>query len=265
MDDNTVGNFLRARRQMVHPGQVGLAVDDGRRVLGLRREEVAMLAGISSDYYLRLEQGRDSHPSDQVLKALARALLLDDEATIYLQRLVTPVPERVFAPSVGSLDEEVFDFLGSWDHTAAYVLNGCLDVLACNLLASRLLPDAIYPGGSMLDQIFSDSAKAFLPNWEDEVVRALASMRERTDPNDPRLHEVVGKFMLREPEFARLWARHDVGTFSNGAGSYYIAEHGLVRLSWQNLAVPSDPRLMLVATFAVPGTPEDDALRSLAA
>ncbi|MDM4761603.1 helix-turn-helix transcriptional regulator [Galbitalea sp. SE-J8] len=259
---NDLGNYLRARRHALRPADVGLTTEPGRRVEGLRREEVARRAGISPEYYLRLEQGRDTHPSDQVLRALAVALGLDDAATAYLQRIADPPPLRSFAPLPGSLDDDVFVFLDGFQDTAAYVINACQDVLAVNDRASRVFTFGAV-GSNMFDTLFSDAARANLPNWDDHVLLALAALRERSDPDDPRLHELVGRLVVTEPDFVRLWGRHDVTVQSSGVGTTWVAGIGLLTLRWQSLAVPGDARLTLVAHYADPGTREEEILRSL--
>ncbi|TIH37369.1 helix-turn-helix transcriptional regulator [Subtercola vilae] len=263
MDNNPVGEFLRARRETVQPEDVGLYVDAGRRVSGLRREEVAQLAGISSDYYLRLEQGKDAHPSDQVVNAIAKALLLDDQATAYLQRLVSPTATHPFAPTLADVDPADLDFLTWWDHSAAYVTNGCQDVLAANALAGRLAPGVYEPGRNLMLALFSDTAKATVSDWETVASEMLAATRERTDANDPRLHEIVGELSLTDTDFRRIWARHDVKTCTHGTTSYPIHGYGVVELRWQQLSIRTDPRLALTTTFALPGSQEETALRSL--
>ena len=259
---NELGNYLRARRQAIRPVDVGLPVVPGRRVDGLRREEVARLAGISREYYLRLEQGRDTHPSDQVLTSLAKALDLDDAATSYLRRIADPPPHRSFAPLPGSLGDDVFVFLDGFEDTAAYVINSCQDVLAVNERASRVFTFGTV-GSNMFDTLFSAAARANLPNWDDHVLLGLAALRERSDPDDPRLHELVGRLLVTEPDFARLWDRHDVTVQSSGVGTTYVDGVGLLTLQWQSLAVPGDAHLTLVAHYAEPGTPAEEALRSL--
>ncbi len=141
---NALGDYLRARREQVRPEDVGLVAGTRRRVAGLRREELALLAGISSDYYLRLEQGRDKHPSPQVLDGLARALQLDVEATEYLHQLASPTGGRrdragVEVAAAGT-DELIEQFA-----MPAIVVSRCLDVLAANQIA-RALSRALLPG-----------------------------------------------------------------------------------------------------------------------
>lgn len=259
---NELGNYLRARRQALRPADAGLPTDDGRRVAGLRREEVALRAGISGEYYLRLEQGRDTHPSDQVLRALARALNLDEAATAYLHRIADPPPLRSFAPLPGSLDDDVFVFLDGFEDTAAYVINSCQDVLAVNDRASRVFTFGAV-GSNMFDTLFSDAARAHLPDWDAHALLALAALRERSDPDDPRLHELVGRLLVTQPDFVRLWPRHDVTVQSSGVGTTSVDGIGLLTLQWQSLAVPGHERLTLVAHFAEPGSQAERLLRSL--
>ena len=140
--ENLIGEYLRARRELVRPQDVGIPDLSGRRrVPGLRREEVAMLAGVSSDYYVRLEQGRDQHPSQQVLDALARALQLDDDATAHLHRLATPPARRRHkTPRPEKVPAGILQLIASWSQSPAYVQGRYMDVLAANPLATALAP-----------------------------------------------------------------------------------------------------------------------------
>jgi transcriptional regulator with XRE-family HTH domain len=140
--DNPIGEYLRARRELVRPEDIGVPdISARRRVHGLRREEVAMLAGVSSDYYVRLEQGRDQHPSPQVLDALARALQLDDAATAHLHRLATPpARRRRKTPPPEKVPAGILGLIASWSQSPAYVFGRYMDVLAVNTLATALVP-----------------------------------------------------------------------------------------------------------------------------
>jgi transcriptional regulator with XRE-family HTH domain len=165
-EDNMLGSYLRARRELVQPDSVGLAVNRVRRVAGLRREEVAMLAGISSDYYLRLEQGRDRHPSIQVLEALARVLRLDQAATDHLLGLASPRPRhRQRHPRRETVPigiQQLLDVLG----LPAFVEGRYFDVLAANSLARSLSPN-LQVGQNRLRAVFLDPAeKALYPDWD---------------------------------------------------------------------------------------------------
>jgi transcriptional regulator with XRE-family HTH domain len=140
--ENLIGEYLRARRELVRPEHVGLPdLASRRRVPGLRREEVAMLAGVSTDYYVRLEQGRDQHPSQQVLDALARALQLDDDAAAHLGRLATPpARRRRKSPRPEKVPAGILQLIESWSQTPALVQGRYMDVLAVNPLATALAP-----------------------------------------------------------------------------------------------------------------------------
>jgi transcriptional regulator with XRE-family HTH domain len=249
---------------MVRPEDVGLPPESGRRVPGLRREEVAELAGISSDYYLRLEQGRDVNPSDQVLRSLAKALLLDDESSAYLQRLVHPVPSTMFSPDRATIGPDVDHLLAAWSHVAAFVTTGCQDVVAANRKAISLAPMLYTPGSNILLELCTAPMKRAVPEWESMFRTTLASMRERTDPNDPRLHEVVGELSFRDEDFRRLWALQEVRTITNGSTASFVEGFGTIELHWQNLIVPADPRLALVTLFGEPGSLAETAIESLA-
>lgn len=151
--ENGIGRFLRARRELVRPEDVGLPDLGRRRVPGLRREELALLAGVSADYYMRLEQGRDQHPSEQVLEALARVLLLDDDATAHLHELARPAPRRRRAATRPErVPPELQRLLDTWSQTPAFALGRRMDVLASNALA-----DVLYRGftkGNNLARVF---------------------------------------------------------------------------------------------------------------
>jgi transcriptional regulator with XRE-family HTH domain len=140
-DANALGRYLRVRRALVRPDAAGVPGQGSRRVPGLRREEVAFLAGVSSDYYVRLEQGRDRHPSDQVLLAIARALQLDEDATAYLVQLAKPPSRRSKrARRPEKVSDGIRTLISSWPLTAAYVHGRYADILAANTLATALCP-----------------------------------------------------------------------------------------------------------------------------
>jgi transcriptional regulator with XRE-family HTH domain len=211
-EDNLLGNYLRARRELVQPDSVGLPVNGVRRVAGLRREEVAMLAGISADYYLRLEQGRDRNPSIQILEALARVLGLDQAATDYLFGLGASQPlrrrRRPKRESVPSGIRQLLDLVG----LPAFVEGRYFDVLAANRLASCLSPN-LQVGRNRLQDVFLDSAEqALYPDWDQATAGLVAGFRRSvgSDVDDPRFVQLVGELSLSSEPFRRLWARHDI-------------------------------------------------------
>jgi len=259
-----LGQYLRARRALVQPEQVGLPRDPGRRVDGLRREEVARIAGISAEYYLRLERGRDHQPSDQVLAALARALLLDAEAAGYMRRLAHA--ERVREPGATppGIDDSVRSLLAQWAHTPAFVMDRNQDIILSNALASALGPGYMEPGANLVLQIFTDASRQHAVDWHGTAHRVVAALRLHADPEDPRLQEIVGTLTLHDPDFPTIWARHDVAEQRTGLSRHWIDPIGWVEFHWQNLAIPGSSHV-LVTFWVDPGTPEAAAVAYLAA
>jgi transcriptional regulator with XRE-family HTH domain len=264
--DNALGEFLRARRELVTPAAAGLEPGYGlRRVPGLRREEVALLAGISVEYYLRLEQGRDRNPSAQVIRALADVLQLDVEGTDYLTSLATPRPSR----RVDYVDEHVPESLALLLQTLnvpALVFNQYSDVLAANQLARALSPD-MAPGTNRLRVLFTeDDARAFHGNWEEYTATAVAHLRAQigTETDDERLHALIGELSLKSERFRQLWARHDVRTAHNVTFHIRHPQVGPMELLVEKfqLAGPSGMEMLLL--HAAPGSPSADALTLLA-
>jgi transcriptional regulator with XRE-family HTH domain len=209
---SALGDYLRSRRQQVRPEDVGLVAGSRRRVAGLRREELALLAGISSDYYLRLEQGRDKHPSTQVLDALARALRLDVKATEYLHQLASPAGGRTRASDVEVAAEGTEGLIEQFS-MPAIVVSRCLDVLAANVLARALSP-GFAPGQNFLRwRLFEPAARDFFVDWDEATDVAVSGLREAagTDPHDPRVRSLIDELSAASGRFRELWARADVG------------------------------------------------------
>ena len=208
---NALGEFLRARREQVRPEDVGLVGGTRRRVAGLRREELALLAGISSDYYLRLEQGRDTNPSSQVLDALARVLQLDVKATEYLHQLANPPGDRRDVAGIDAIDgvDELIDQFPM----PTIVASRCLDVLAANPLARKLSP-GFAPGQNFLRwRLFEPAARELYADWDEATDIAVSGLREAagSNPDDPRLTSLVDELSATSERFRELWARADVG------------------------------------------------------
>src|ERR1700733_2845189 len=195
---NALGEYLRARRELVDPADAGLRVMGVRRTPGLRREEVATLAGVSADYYLRLEQGRDRNPSAQVLEALARVFGLDATATEYLLSLAAPRPAKGRArPRQETVRPGIRQLLGALN-LPAFVESRMFDVLAANSLATALSP-SIRPGENRLRSMFLDPAERDLhPEWERAIGGMVASFRASigTDNDDPRVAQLIGELSL---------------------------------------------------------------------
>jgi transcriptional regulator with XRE-family HTH domain len=266
--ENLIGEYLRARRELVRPEDVGLRDLGRRRTPGLRREEVAMLAGVSSDYYVRLEQGRDQHPSAQVLDALARALQLDEDATAHLHRLAEPAPRakrrRTYKPE--KAPDGIVRLIATWETTPAYVFGRYMDVLAANPLATALAPYCV-PGENLVRATFLDQRVADrYGDWERVTESTVAGLRALVGPDvdDPRLIELVGELSLRSERFRRLWARHDVRPKRSGTSRISHPQVGPLELSYEKLLIPDAERQTLVIYHAAPGSPSAQALALLA-
>ena len=263
---NSVGDFLRSRRELLGPADVGLPEAGRRRVPGLRREEVAMLAGISVDYYLRLEQGRDHHPSEQVLDSIARALQLDDDGSAYLLALGRPaVRSQHRRARSGSVSPSIQQLIDSWPMTAAYVQDRYLDTLAANPLAVALSP-AHAPGMNALRTTFLDpEMREFYEDWDDVTASVVPYLRSIAGPDidDPRLVELVGELSVRSERFRTLWARHDVRHKTSGTTRLRHPQVGAMQLSYEKLALPGTDGHMLVTYHAVPDSESYERLKLL--
>lgn len=264
-DDNLLGEHLRARREQVTPEMVGLPVQGVRRVPGLRREEVAMLAGISSDYYLRLEQGRDRNPSVQVLESLARVLQLDATATDYLLGLGSPRPRsrtrrprrEVVPPQVAQLLEVI--------GLPAFVEGRFLDILAANRLMTALMP-TVRVGENRLRSLFLDpSERALFTDWDVLAPRMLAGLRKRIGPDldDPRFVQLVGELSIGSEEFRRGWARHDVKPLQSKVIRLDHPEVGELALAQSKLAIEGAEGQILAVYHPEPGTDSAERLALL--
>jgi len=263
-ESNLLGDYLRARRELVQPGSVGLSASGTRRVAGLRREEVAMLAGISADYYLRLEQGRDRHPSAQVLEALARVLGLDEAATGYLLGLAAPRPRRPRRPRRETVPAGIRQLLGVVG-LPAFVEGRYFDVLAANSLARALSPN-LEPGQNRLRAVFLDPAEqALYPDWPQATARLVAGFRESvgTDVDDPRFVQLVGELSLGSERFRQLWARHDVQAREGMPVRLQHPQVGELTLSREKLVIGGTAGQLLVIYHAQPGTGSAEKLALL--
>jgi transcriptional regulator with XRE-family HTH domain len=209
---NALGDYLRARRGQVRPEDVGLIAGARRRVRGLRREELATLAGISSEYYLRLEQGRDKNPSAQILDAIARALQLDIKSTEYLHQLASPPGSRKEQLDLETAADGTDELIDQFS-MPAIVASRCLDVLAANPVARALSP-GFTPGRNFLRwRLLEPAAREFFVNWDDATDVAVSGLREAagSDPDDPRLHALVDELSSASARFRELWSRAEVG------------------------------------------------------
>jgi transcriptional regulator with XRE-family HTH domain len=266
---NTLGEYLRARRELVDPAGVGLRVAGVRRTPGLRREEVATLAGVSADYYLRLEQGRDRHPSPQVLEALAKVFGLDATATGYLLSLAASRPgggrARPRRPRQETVPVGIRQLIATVN-LPAFVESRRFDVLAANRLAIALSP-ALRPGENRLRSVFLDPAERDLyADWPRAIESLVASFRVSigTDSDDSRIAQLVGELSLASEPFRKLWARHDVRALAGGEVRLHHPEVGPLALRREKLPIGDSGGQVLAIYHAEPGSARARALASLA-
>ncbi|MEU4113215.1 helix-turn-helix transcriptional regulator [Kitasatospora sp. NPDC028055] len=272
--ENTLGDFLRSRRARIQPEEVGLPAHGRRRVQGLRREEVAQLAGVSVDYYVRLEQGRGGSASDAVLDALARVLRLDEVEAAYLRSLNRPpksgaVPVRVdrrVRPGVRLL-------LDLMPGVPAFVLGRRMEVLAWNALgdavngfSERATRTPGTPPNQARDGFLDPAARTFYRQWEAVALETVAQLRRDAGlhPDDPALAALVGELSMRSEEFRRLWADHQV---LGKTGGVKLLRHPLVGdldFGYETLTVNGSPDQTLVTFTAPPGSPTAQKLALLA-
>lgn len=264
-DQAPFGEFLRARRARLRPEEVGLPRGPRRRVEGLRREEVAALAGISADYYVRLEQGRDHTPSTQVVNALAGALRLDRATTAHLHRLADGSGRRrsrrthSLAPGLRGL---LVTLEGS---VSAFVQDELFEVVEANALATALCP-AFTAGTNLVRATFLDpSVRALYDDWDTVSREAVAGLRATAGAGagDPRLMDLVTGLTKASPDFSRLWGLHEVVPKVAGHRSMHHPVVGPLQVHHEKLPVPGSGGLMLVLHHPEPGTTSEDAFRSL--
>jgi transcriptional regulator with XRE-family HTH domain len=265
MTASPLGDYLRARRGQVSPEAAGVASHGVRRVPGLRREEVAMLAKVSFDYYVRLEQGRERSPSTQVLESLTRALQLDDDARLHLYRVagLSPGAEPGAAPE--RVDPQLLDLMDMWPGNPAIVLGRAYDVLAGNRLAYALFED-FQQGPNLMLKIFLDpDAHRFYPDWEVVATNTVAGFRmlQGSAPHDPRIREILQTLTDQSPDFVRIWERHDARRKRLETKRFHHPAIGELTLRMQAFDVKSSPGQEMIVYHAEPGSTSAEALTLL--
>ncbi|MFJ9948731.1 helix-turn-helix transcriptional regulator [Kitasatospora sp. NPDC091207] len=266
-----LGGFLRARRGRVAPEDVGIAGGRHRRVRGLRREELAQLAGISVDYYVRLEQGRATQPSPEVLDALARALGLDAAERRHLATLAGArrgtAPEARVSPQLRRLLDAVTDF-------PAFATTHRLDVVAWNALGAELMGGLGVPGrrdANNARYLFCDPASRDVhPEWENRAREAVGQLRVSagTYPDDTELAALITELSARSADFRRIWATGEIVVCGAGRKQLRHPVTGLITLDYETLhvaAAPAETGLVVHVFSAAPESPEAAALARLAA
>lgn len=274
MDNRSeVKEFLTTRRARITPDAAGLPAFGGnRRVPGLRREEVALLSGMSVDYYTRLERGDLSGVSDSVLDALARALHLDDAETAHLHDLAhaantSPVARKA-RKNTTSLRPSIQRLLDAITEAPAIIRNNYYDYVAANRLGRALYsPVFAEPApNSARFAFFNPAAHDFYPDWDKVVQEFVAAMRGDAgrNPFDKRLTDLVGELATRSETFRTLWAAHDVRYHRTGTKRIHHPIVGDLELTYEAFELPADPGLQLSTFTAEPGSPSEDALTLLA-
>jgi transcriptional regulator with XRE-family HTH domain len=269
---NEIREFLTTRRAKITPEQAGLPTFGGhRRVPGLRREEVALLAGVSVDYYTRLERGNTAGVSETVLEALARALQLDEVERAHLFDLVRArqtlkPPRRSAAPRVRPGVQRILDALTD---APAFVRNGRMDILAANQLGrafySQHFDSPHAPPNSARFIFLDERAPDFYIDWERVATDAVAILRAEAgrDPYDRALSDLVGELSTRSELFRTRWAAHNVRNHDTGTKRFNHPVVGELELSYETMTLAADSGLLLFVYTAEPGTKSAEALRLL--
>jgi transcriptional regulator with XRE-family HTH domain len=271
---NEIRDFLISRRARITPEQAGLPAYGGnRRVSGLRREEVAMLAGVSVDYYIRMERGHARGVSDSVLENLVRALRLDEAERAHLYDLVRAAnagPRAPRRPAKQQVRPAVQRLLDAMTMAPAYVRNGRLDVLAANRLGravfAPLFDSPARPTNTARFMFLDPAAPGFYDEWDRMAGDTVALLRAEAgrNPTDRVLSDLIGELSTRSEIFRTRWADHNVRQHRAGVKHFHHPVVGDVSLAYESLELVADPGLVLNGYSAEPGTASQDALNLLA-
>ncbi|MGN9843096.1 helix-turn-helix transcriptional regulator [Nonomuraea sp. H19] len=272
-----LGEFLRSRRARQQPEDAGLPMYGGRRrVPGLRREELAQLAGVSAGYYTRLEQGQSPNASDAVLDAVARVLRLDEAERTHLYSLARPKPRtrrRTARPE--QVRPSVRIMIESFGNVPALVLGRFLDILVWNPMAHALLaghlnfdaPNQTAERPNVARMLFLDPhMRELYADWTQKARSTVADLRliAGHHPDDPRLTGLVGELTVGSPKFAKLWSAHTVGDCGTNTRTYHHPLVGTMELMVEFMTLPDDEGQRVAVYNADPGSPSEAALRLLA-
>ncbi|MGF4044084.1 helix-turn-helix transcriptional regulator [Paenarthrobacter nitroguajacolicus] len=270
-----LGEFLRIRRASLQPEDVGVLNYGIRRVPGLRREELAMLAGVSTTYYTRLEQGLSTNASEAVIDAIARALDLSKDERVHLFNLARPGKTKRRTPAKpDKVRPGTLRLIQSMPGTPAVVLGRRSEVLAWNVLGHRLVaghldfaaPEAPSTRPNMTRLLFlDDHTRELYTRWPDEARRAVASLRlvAGKSADDQELASLVGELTLKSPDFAKLWARHPVENCMSGVKYLHHPEVGYLELNFEVLTPPDESGHRVLLYAADPGSAAAEALQLL--
>ena len=278
MDNRSeVREFLMSRRARVSPAEAGVPAGTNRRVRGLRRAEVAVLAGVSVEYYAKLERGAIAGASASVLDALSRALRLDDTERAHLldlARAADGIPTsgrtRRRATRQSASRPSLTWALDAITDGIAFVRNPQQDLLATNALGRAFYAPLIGDGGRTPNlarfQFLDPASREFYPDWDAFAAMCVAIMRAEAgrDPHDRGLQDLVGELSTCSETFRALWAAHDVRTHGTGTKRFHHPEVGELVLAYEELAVTAEPGLVLLVYTAEPGSASAERLRLLA-
>lgn len=262
---NALGDFLRARRRLISPAEAGTSVTGRRRAPGLRREELAMLAGISMPYYIRLEQGHDRHPSPQVVDALGRVLALDGETFAYLKRLAGQVPNETRPPGDESVRTTVAQLVHGLHDVAALVIGRYRDVLIANRLAT-MLHVAYTPGTNLLRFLFLDPlAPDRVIDWEQVARQAVSTLRADSGANidDVDLGGLIDELSRESPQFREWWMRHEATTFSTGQVRFNNPVVGPITVNFESFPIAGAVGQSLGIAFPAVGGVDEQKFKQL--
>ncbi|KMS79357.1 DNA-binding protein [Streptomyces regensis] len=270
-DRAALGAFLRSRRDRLTPSQAGIEPFPGaRRVPGLRREELAVLAGLSPDYYSRLEQGRQANISDEVLDALARALRLDEVEHAHLRDLAAPTPRHRAATTAHAMqrpDPGLLRLMHTLDHVPVLLLGHRGTVLARNALLTEVLGRPLEPGTSFVRYMFQDpAARERIVNWAEFASATVATMRRETArrPHDNRLAALMAELRSGDDDVARWWDDHTVRDYTSVAKHIQHPTAGPLSFDIEIVCAPHEPDQRLVVYTAQPDSPTARVLPILA-
>ncbi|GHH31337.1 helix-turn-helix transcriptional regulator [Streptomyces rubradiris] len=268
-----VRDFLRTRRDRITPEQAGIVGGGRRRLPGLRREEVAMLAGMSSDYYAKMERGNLAGVSPEVLDALARALRLDDAETEHLHDLAraansTPARRRS-RPAPSTIRPSLQRFLDAITGAPAWIVNQRADIIALNPLGRALLtpllhdPDARNNTARFI--FLSTAARTFYPQWEHAADAAAANLRTAAgrNPRDTHLTDLIGELVTRSNAFSSRWSAHDVRLHTTGTKHIHHPDVGDLEFTYEAMNLPDHPGWTMFAYTSAAGSPTEERIRLL--
>lgn len=261
-----LGDYLRARRELLRPPDVGIPEGTGaRRVPGLRRSEVAALAGISTEYYIKLEQGQETNPTDQVLDSLSRALKLDATATSYLHNLARLIKKPAPLDSLPVIEHARW-LIESWPMTAAMILDRHNDIVATNALMSALISGYQTGRNALAVLLLDPDLRDLYLEWDGLSSRSIGLLRSRVglDTENPRARELITQLTQESARFRELWHRHDIEGMTEGTHPMRHPTAGDLSLHYAHLPLVGPAGHTIFLYYAEPGSQSESALSELA-